>query len=226
MNFRYQKLTTAIALLVTLGVGQLYIGVTFAEPNSGPRVSNALPAQLMGILTTGGNKPITVNGASAVSGATIPSGATIETPAGVGATLRLGALGTLCLAPNTKVSIEFDEQGKVVKVNVLDGCVILRTPQGVAGMINGPQGVIGQIDAAKGGSFDVCSKAGAAPSINKGSASDAGAGASLLDCGTPAGAAAAPPGGIPPAVTGAFIGGGALGLFLLFRGSNPSPSGG
>ena len=223
MNLRYQKLTTATALLVTLAVGQLYIGFTFAEANSGLSVSEAVPLQLMGILTTSNNKPITVNGASAISGATIPSGATIETPDGVGATIRLGPLGSLCVAPNTKLSLEFDQQGKVVKVTVTEGCVILRTPKNVSGTLNGPQGVIGQIAAATGGSLDVCLRSGAAPSINQGAAVDAGAGASGVDCGA-AGAAAAPP-GIPPAVTVAFIGGGAAGLYLLFRGSNPSPSG-
>ncbi len=223
MNLRYQKLTTATALLVTLAVGQLYVGITFAEANSGLSVSGAVPVALMGVLTTTNNKPILVNGANAISGATIPSGATIETPDGVGATIRLGPLGSLCIAPNTKLSLQFDQQGKLVGVILTQGCVILRTSKNVAGTINGPQGVIGQIAAATGGSLDVCLRQGAAPSINQGAAVDAGAGASAVDCGA-AGAAAIPP-GIPPAVTAAFIGGGAAGLYFLFRGSNPSPSG-
>lgn len=225
MNLRYQKLTTATALLVTLAVGQLYVGITFAEGNSALNVSGAVPLQLMGILTTSNNKPITVNGASAITGATIPAGATVETPDGVGATIRIAGLGSLCIAPNTKLTLEFNQQGKLINITVTEGCVILRTSKDVRGAINGPQGVIGQIAASTtGGALDVCLKAGAAPSINQGSAADAGAGASALDCGA-AGAAAIPPTGIPPAVTAAFIGGGALGLFLLFRGSNPSQSG-
>ncbi len=199
MNLRYQKLTAAIALLVTLAVGQLYVGITFAEANSSGSVSGTVAPALMGILTTTNND-------------------------GVGATIRLGPLGSLCIAPNTKLSLEFDQQGKLVKVTVTQGCVILRTSKNVSGAINGPQGVIGQIAATTGGSLDVCLKAGAAPSINQGAAVDAGAGASAVDCGA-AGAAAIPPPGIPPAVTAAFIGGGAAGLYFLFRGSNPSPSG-
>ena len=224
MNLRYQKLTTTTALLVTLAVGQLYVGITFAEANSGLSVSGAVPVALMGILTTSSNKPITVNGANAISGASIPSGATIETPDGVGATIRLGPLGSLCIAPNTKLSLQFDQQGKLVGVIVTQGCVILRTPKNVSGAISGPQGVIGQVPAATGGSLDVCLRTGTAPLINQGAAADAGAGASAVDCGA-AGAAAAPPTGLPPAVTAAFIGGGAAGLYFLFRGSNPSPSG-
>lgn len=223
MNFRYQRLTTATALLVTLAIGQFYVGVAFAEPNSDLSVSGAVSQQLMGILTTSNNKPITVNGGSAISGATIPTGVNIETPDGVGATIRLGPLGSICIAPNTKLSLEFDQQGKLVKITVTEGCVILRTSKDVSGAINGPQGVIGQIDALTGGSLDVCLKSGAAPSINQGAAVDAGAGASPVDCGA-AGAAAAPP-GIPPAATIAFIGGGAAGVFFLFRGTNPSPTG-
>jgi hypothetical protein len=223
MNLRYQKITTVTALLVTLAVGQLYIGATFAEVNPNAVVPETVPAAQLGILTTTSNKPITVNGASATSGATIPNGATIETPSGVGATIRLGRLGSICLGPNTKVSFEFDLQGNLVKVTLIEGCMILHTTKNVSGVINGAQGVLGQISPAAGGSLDICAKHGAAPTINQGAAVDAGAGASPLDCGA-AGAAAVPPTGIPPAVAAAFIGGGAAGLYFLFRGSNPSPS--
>jgi len=224
MHLKYQKITTVIALLVTAAVGQLYIGVTFAEPNSSASVSVTAPQQLMGILTTTQNKPILVNGASAISGATIPPGATIETPDGVGATIRLGTLGSLCISPNTKLVLEFDRQGNSgnVSVNLTVGCAILRTMKGTAGTFNTAQGIAGQINAATGGSIDVCLQAGGTPSVDRGSAVDAGAGASALDCG--AAGAAAIPAGIPPAATVAFIGGGAVGLYLLFRGGNPSPS--
>jgi hypothetical protein len=222
VNLRYQKISTVMALLVTLAVGQLYIGVTFAEPTNGLGGFEAVPVALMGVLSTTNNKPITVNGASAVSGATIPSGAMIETPSGVGATIRLGRLGSVCIAPNTKLSLEFDEQGNLVKINVTEGCFILRTAKNVAGVINSAQGVLSQIAASTGGSIDVCLRPGAAPSINQGAAVDAGAGASATDCGS-AGAAAIPP-AIPPALTAAFIGGGVAGLYFLFRGSNPSSS--
>ncbi|HEY3039642.1 MAG TPA: hypothetical protein VGJ66_12965 [Pyrinomonadaceae bacterium] len=224
MNFRYQKITTITALLVTVAVGQLYIGVTFAEPNSGASISVAAPQQPMGILTTTNNKPILVNGASAISGATIPPGATIETPENVGATIRLGALGSLCIAPNTKLTLDFNKQGNAgdVKVNLTEGCAILRTLKNTAGTFSTTQGIAGQISAATGGSIDVCLRPGGTPSVNQGSAVDAGAGASAVDCG--AAGAAAIPAGIPPAATVAFIGGGAAGLYLLFRGGNPSPS--
>lgn len=225
MNFKYRKITTATTLLVVFAMAQVYVGITLAGPNSSPRVSEAAPLQLMGVLTTGNNKAITVNGASAVSGATIPTGATIETPDKVGATIRLGALGSICIGPNTKLILEFDQQGNVgtIKITIATGCAILNTKKDTTGTVITPQGTAGQIGPATDGSIDVCSRAGAGPTVNQGAAVDAGAGASVLDCGA-AGAAAAP-NGIPVGATIAMIAGGAAGLYVLFRGGNPSPSG-
>src|SRR5258705_1203682 len=224
MHFRYQKITTIIALLVTVAVGQVYIGVTFAEPNSGATVSVTAPQPVMGILTTSQNKPILVNGASTISGASIPPGATIETPGSVGATIRLGALGSICIAPNTKLVLEFDRQDNIgsVKVNLAEGCAILRTLKGTAGTFNTAQGLAGQINSASNGSIDVCLKAGGAPSVDQGSAVDAGAGASAVDCGA-AGAAAIPP-GIPPEGTLAVICGGQPVFSPPCGGEKPKPA--
>jgi hypothetical protein len=225
MNLKHRKITTALTLLLVLAVLQVYVGVTFAEPSSGPKVSGSEPQALMGILTTHNNKPITVNGASAVSGATIPTGATIETPDQVGATIRIASLGTLCIAPNTKVILEFDKQGNVgtVKVTIVTGCAILSTLKDTTGTITTGQGTAGQTNSATGGTIDVCSRAGAAPLVNQGAAADAGAGSSALDCGA-AGAAAVPT-GIPIGATIAMLAGGAAGIYVLFRPGNPSPSG-
>jgi hypothetical protein len=224
MTSKYQKISTATALLAIMAVGQLYIAVGFAEPNSSAPASAAATQLPMGVLTTSNNRPISVNGANAINGATIPSGATIETPDGVGATIRIGSLATLCISANTKLSLQFDRTGNAgtVTVTVTEGCAILRTFKNTAGTVNSATGALGQINAATGGSIDVCLRAGTS-TINQGAAVDAGAGASALDCGA-AGAAAAPA-GLSPAVTVAFIGGGAAGLYLLFRGGNPSPSG-
>jgi hypothetical protein len=226
MILRYRKFSAPVALLVTLALAQLYVGTGLAESNSAARAAGPNAAQIMGILSTRDGKPITVNGASAVTGATIPSGATVETPAGVGATIKLGPLGSVCIAPNSKVVIEFDRTGNAgnIKVSVMEGCVILRTQKDTAGLVTSAQGTIGEIPAATGGSIDACSRAGAAPVINQGAASDAGAGASTLDCSGAAGAAAIPT-GIPVSATVAMIAGGGAGLFVLFRGGNPSPSG-
>src|SRR5436189_2850349 len=84
-----------------------------------------VPQQFIARLTTTGNQPITVNGASAGSGASLLTGATIETPAAVSATIDLGALGTVELQPNSSVQLDFDDNGNV-RVKVLRGCVIMK----------------------------------------------------------------------------------------------------
>jgi len=229
MNFRFQKIATAIALFLTFAVVQVYVGASFAAPRSNSRVGGRTP-QTFGILKTRDNKPITVNGASALDGATIPSGSTVETPAGVGATINFGPLGTLCISPNTKLSLEFDRQGNggSIRVALQQGCVILRTLKNVSGAITTAQGNAGIIDAATGGSMDVCLSPGAtAPTVNQGAAVDAGAGASALDCGGAAGAAAIPPGPVISARTAFIIAGGStlFGVIFTFHGENPSPTG-
>jgi len=226
MNYRFQRIITAIALFLAFAVTQVYVGVSFAAPTSSPSLTASGHPQIMGILKTRDNKPILVNGASAIDGATIPSGATIETPAGVGATINLGALGSICIAPNTKLTLEFGAGS--IRVVLQEGCVILRTLKNTAGSIVTAQGSAGQIDPANGGSLDVCLPRGATAAIvNQGAAVDAGAGASALDCSTAAGAAAVPTAPILSARTAFIIAGGStvFGLIFTFHGGNPSPSG-
>lgn len=223
MKQRSRKGAVATAIVLALALAQVYVAVGFAESVT-DRKGDATVAQLMGVLTTRDGKGVTVNGAAAVTGASVPSGAVIETPDGVGATLRLAGLGSVCIAPGSKVTIEFEEQGNAgtIKVTVAQGCVILNTQKDTTGTVITPDGVAGQTNPANIGSIDVCSRPGAAAAINQGAAFDAGAGASRLDCA--AGAAAIPPTGIPIAATAAMIGGGAGAFYLLFRGDNPSPS--
>ena len=106
MSFKSKRIAIAIAVLLVFATGQVYFGVSFAEPGSVvPGESVAMtPQQPTGILTTQGNKEITVNGTNSISGATIVSGASIETPAGVSATVSFGSRGSLEIEPNTKLT--------------------------------------------------------------------------------------------------------------------------
>jgi hypothetical protein len=225
LKYTHSRISAATAILLVLALAQVYVVVGFADAKS-ERESTATPAQIMGVLTTSDGKAITVNGAAAVSGATVPSGATLETPAGVGATLRLGPLGSLCIAPGSQVTVEFDQQGNAgtIRVTVNAGCVILNTKKNTTGTVITPQGTAGQIGPGSDGAIDVCLRPGAAAAINVGAAFDAGAGASRLDCSDAAGAAAAEPTGIPVAAVIPMIAGGGAGFFFLFRGGNPSES--
>jgi hypothetical protein len=102
----------AIAVFLAFALVQISIQLSFA----------AVPQQFIARLTTTGNQPVTVNGASAASGASILTGATIETPAAVSATIDLGALGTIELQPNSSIQLDFDDSGNV-RVKILRGCV-------------------------------------------------------------------------------------------------------
>jgi hypothetical protein len=120
------------------------------------------PQQFIARLTTTGNQPITVNGASAVSGATILTGASIETPAAVSATIDLGSLGELEIDPNTQLALDFDQSTNTVKVNLKRGCVRLRTKDNVNGEVETADGVKTKSDSKKRAA--VCYLAGGASS--------------------------------------------------------------
>jgi hypothetical protein len=224
MSAKSRRITAAMALCLVFTVTQVYVGVGFAGPNSG---SGGLPTpgpqQFTAILTTRNNQPISVNGASAISGATILTGATIEAPDQVGATINLGSLGTLDIAPNTKLRLEFDQSGNVT-VTLVQGCVILRARKNSTGEIDTSQGTVAKTEQGKGGALDVCFPPGAAaPVVNAGAAAIAGAGVGA------AGAAAAGAGGLfglGTAATVAIVAGGATAVILPLatRGTNPSPT--
>jgi hypothetical protein len=122
MTKQRQHSSRAIAVFLAFALVQVCIQLSFAAPASGPAV---IPQQFIARLTTTGNQPITVNGASAASGASLLTGATIETPAAVSATLDLGALGTIELQPNSSIQLDFDDSGNV-RVKVLRGCVVIK----------------------------------------------------------------------------------------------------
>jgi hypothetical protein len=202
MNFKRKRITTAMALFIIFAVTQVYLGISFAATPSNYPAAGA--PQVAAVLTTQGNKPITVNGASAVSGATILSGATIETPDGVTATVNIPGHGLLEIAANTKLSIEIDQNGNI-KVNLIQGCAVLHNKKGTTGEIDNAQGVVGKTDGAKDDVIEVC------PGVKTAGAAAHGAGG-LFGLGT--------------AATVAIIGGGvgaAAAIALANRGSNPSP---
>src|SRR6266850_8160268 len=167
------------------GMAELRSGSVINEVAAGENgVAGALPPQqFFARLTTTGNKPITVNGASAVGGATILTGATIETPDQVSATVNLGSLGELEVGPNTKLTLEFDANGNV-KVKLDRGCMILRTRKNVNATVETEQGVAATNDKKNGGASDVCFPLGATqPTVNQGAAASAGAGAGSVATG-------------------------------------------
>ncbi len=114
MTIQYRKGFRIIAVLLAVAFVQAVMQLSFENPASAQ--------QFIARLTTTGNQPVTVNGASAASGANLLTGATIVTPAAVSATIKIGTLGTVTLKPNSSIKLEFSDSGKV-RVKVLRGCV-------------------------------------------------------------------------------------------------------
>src|SRR5690242_17909626 len=102
MTLKRRKASTAIAALLLFSISQVGLQIGFAEPHT---TNNApvIPQQVIARLATRNNQPISVNGQSASTGASLVSGATIETAADQSATVNAGPLGSVDIAPNTKV---------------------------------------------------------------------------------------------------------------------------
>src|SRR6185436_18667796 len=123
MNQKRRSGSRVIAALLLVAILQIGLQVGLAEPND-MTIPVMVPQQIVARLTTRNNQPVTVNGLSANTGASILTGATIETGADQSATVNLGPLGTLDIAPNTKLVLTYDENGNV-KALLIYGCAIL-----------------------------------------------------------------------------------------------------
>ena len=217
----------ALAIFVAFAVAQISIQLSFAGTVS-PSYATLVQQQLVVRISTSGNRPILVNGNSTASGGSLATGAVIETPDGVSATIDLGPLGTLDLAPNTKVVLEFEcppppptppapgtePEPCKVKVKVLAGCVVLKTKKNTHGQIDTEQQ-----EKVQESQDDSKKKGGGAP-LNF-CTPGAGAGAA-------AAAATATAAGIGlGTITAVIIAGGLLTGGLIFGfsgGTNPNPS--
>lgn len=195
MHSRFKRRTSASALLLALAVGLMYSPVSLAQS-----VNAGAAQQANAILTTTNNQPVTVNGAVAITGATIKSGASIQTPDQIGASLILPGHFSLDVAANASVVVQFDNKG--IKINLIKGCVVLRTTKGTTGEISTSKGIVGKADGSKDDRLDVCD-----PSI-------ATAPAAAAEGGLGAGGVVA--------IIAAIVGAVAL-IPVLTGGDNPSP---
>jgi hypothetical protein len=214
MNQKHAVGSKVITALLLLAIVQVSLQVGLAEPANATNPV-VVPQQIVARLTTRNNQPITVNGLSANTGASILTGATIETGADQSATVNLGSLGSLDIAPNTKLVLTYDDQGNI-KVVLVYGCAVLTAKKKTTGEIATDQGTAAKNDPAAGGILNVCFPQGAAaPTVNPGVAATTpaagGGGGGLFGLGT--------------AATIAIFGGiGAAALTPLFFQDNPSGS--
>ncbi|HKC66505.1 MAG TPA: hypothetical protein VKB86_22870 [Pyrinomonadaceae bacterium] len=142
MRQNLKKASKALALLVSFALLQVYVlaaPIATATNTANDVRSNSAPSALLfGRLSTFGAGKVSVNGNEALSGTTILSGAQIETPEATGATVTLASVGTLDIAPKTKLTISFSKES--VTVNVLAGDARLTTGEGVKGALTTPDG--------------------------------------------------------------------------------------
>jgi hypothetical protein len=166
MNLKRRNGLRAIATLLVFSIAQVGLQIGLAEPNH-TTAATALPQQVIARLTTRNNQPITVNGLSATTGATILTGATIETGADTSATVNLGPLGSLDIAPNTKLVLTYDDNGNV-KALVIVGCAVLTASKNTKGEVADEQGKSEKNDPAAGGVLRMCFGAGASTTPTSG----------------------------------------------------------
>lgn len=213
----------ALALLIVFSFLQLYVLVALAGPGFPLDAATAPtpPPQdtITGRVVTRNNQSILVNGNQVSTGDSVLTGAVVETPDQVGATINLGRLGSIDLAPNTKVQIEYSD-GQI-KVTLIQGCVIVRNKRGTSAQVNTDKGPAASNDSnqKQAAVLDVCYPSGApSPIVNQGAAANAGAGGG--------GGGAAAGAGTKPWVWLVLLGGGATitGIALAHRGRNTSPS--
>lgn len=190
---RQKRISIAVSLILLFATSQVYFAKTFDAVSK----ANAGQQPITGVLSTQGNQAITVNGVSTSPGATILPGATVETPAGVGASIDFGQLGTLQIDPNSRVTVDFSNGN--IKVTVLQGCVTLHTKKGTHGEVD-TQGSTRTTDAAKDGSVHLC--APAAGGVPPSGGPELGA----------------------KVIVPIFAGTAATFALLAWRGNNPSPS--
>jgi len=145
MTVRHHKAFSAIALFLVFAVTQVYVQASLAA--SAPNNSKGATALVSGKLATRSGGLIKLNGNDVGPGTTILSGALIQTPSDTGATVQLGALGKVDLAPETSLTLSFSQSNVDVKLD--GGYVVLTTMKGIDGTMTTPNGVVSKSDPAK-----------------------------------------------------------------------------
>jgi hypothetical protein len=205
MDTRKKNALKTLALLCAFSFTQVYVQAGSPNPSPAPAPQRAITARLL----TKNNAPITVNGNNAGTGSTILTGATIEVPDQVSGSIDLGDAGVIELQPNSKIQIDFDENGNV-RVKVLRGCVVTKKKNNV---LPGEMEIYSDAASYK---TDKKQKNLGGCLLPKGSLGSLAAGTAA----TGAGLSGAAIGGI----VGAGVGGAVILGVALTRGGNPSPS--
>jgi hypothetical protein len=146
MTPKSQRAASAIALLLVFSLAQVYVQANLATKSAAAKAEAATLART-GKLVTRGNSAISLNGNRTVSGTTVLSGSELQTPAGVGASVQLGRNGHLTLAPETSLTLDYDDTS--IDVTLSSGYATLTTNEGIRGSITMPDGKTVRNDVSK-----------------------------------------------------------------------------
>jgi hypothetical protein len=132
LSLRPIKITSVLVLIAVLNV---YV---FAVVPKNTASESSSAKVVLGKLVTMSNRPVIVNGAEAITGSIILSGSTVATYGASLATVQMGKVGSVTIAPNSTVALKFDSSSVTVKV--AEGDATLTTANGVKGTVLGPNG--------------------------------------------------------------------------------------
>ncbi|HKZ01141.1 MAG TPA: hypothetical protein VJ180_02820 [Pyrinomonadaceae bacterium] len=179
MGKAQRKASRVLAAFLVLSFGLVSFPVSYAA-----QIASLLPIPQQLVLANVGRMrgtALTINGSSANTGNSIATDSTIETGPDTTVTINLGSLGTLDLAPNTRLQLSYNDSGQV-KVRLIVGCAILSQKKG-DGEVTSETGESTGKTTGGGAPLDVCIPAGGNPVVNQGAAASAIASASVATAG-------------------------------------------
>jgi hypothetical protein len=153
-------------------------------------------------ITIKGGQPIKVNGNDVTNGGTIVTGSTIEVPDQVSAVIDLGDAGIVELSPNTRIQLDYDENGNV-RTKLFAGCAASKKRNNV---------LQGEMEIYTDQADEKTNKKRRSMAFCFVNGQLVGA----------AGAAAVS--GSTIGITGGIVAGGIVGIIVGARGNNPSPT--
>jgi hypothetical protein len=193
-----------VAAFLVLSCALVFFPVSYSAENTS---SAPLPIPQQLVLANVGRmrgNALTINGTNASTGNSIATDSTIETGPDTTVTINLGSLGTLDLAPNSRLQLSYNDRGEV-KVRLFTGCAILRQKKG-NGEVTTETGQSTGKTTGGGLPLDVCIPSGGGnPVVNQGAAAQAIANAAAATTGG---------GGIGAAGIAAIVGGVAAAVII------------
>jgi hypothetical protein len=138
MSPRSKQAARVLAAFLIIALVQVYVLADAIRPVAASDATAA--SMIFGKLSLPGSRLMLVNGNNASSGTTIFSGAQLQTPEATEATVLLGSIGQLDIAPNSNLTLTFDKES--VDVLVLAGNAALSTNAGVTGTVRSLDGKV------------------------------------------------------------------------------------